>query len=47
MKIDILTLFPDMYSGVFSESILKRAIDNGVVEINIHNFSDITKNNRS
>lgn len=43
MKIDILTLFPDMYSGVFSESILKRAIDNGVVEINIHNFRDFSK----
>ena len=43
MKIDILTLFPDMYSGVFSESILKRAIDNGVVEINIHNFREFSK----
>ena len=43
MKIDILTLFSDMYSGVFSESILKRAIDNGVVEINIHNFRDFSK----
>jgi len=43
MKIDILTLFPDMYSGVFNESILKRAIDNGVVEINIHNFRDFSK----
>ena len=43
MKIDILTLFPDMYNGIFSESILKRAIDNGVVEINIHNFRDFSK----
>ena len=43
MKIDILTLFPDMYNGVFSESILKRAIDNGVVSINIHNFRDFSK----
>ena len=43
MKIDILTLFPDMYSGVFSESILKRAIDNGIVEVNIHNFRDFSK----
>lgn len=43
MKIDILTLFPDMYSGVFNESILKRAIDNGVVEINIHNFREFSK----
>lgn len=40
LKIDILSLFPDMYSGVFNESIIKRAIDNEKVEINIHNFRD-------
>ncbi len=43
MKIDILTLFPDMYQGVFSESIIKRALDSGKVEINIHNFRDYSK----
>lgn len=43
MKIDILTLFPDMYQGIFSESIIKRAIDNGIVSINIHNFRDYSK----
>lgn len=43
MKIDILTLFPDMYQGVFSESIIKRAIDSGKVEINVHNFRDYSK----
>ncbi len=40
LKIDILTLFPNMYIGAFSESIIKRAIDLGKVEINIHNFRD-------
>lgn len=40
LKIDILTLFPNMYTGAFSESIIKRAIDLGKVEINIHNFRD-------
>lgn len=40
LKIDILTLFPNMYMGAFSESIIKRAIDLGKVEINIHNFRD-------
>lgn len=40
MKIDILTLFPEMYNGIFSESIIKRAIDLGKMEINIHNFRD-------
>ena len=40
MKIDILTLFPNMYDGFLNESIIKRAIDNKKVEINIHNFRD-------
>ena len=42
MKIDILTLFPNMFDGVFQESILKRAIDEGKVEINLINFRDYT-----
>ena len=42
MKIDILTLFPNMYQGIFDESIIKRAIDDGKVTINIHNFRDFT-----
>lgn len=40
MKIDILTLFPEMYSGFLTESIIKRAIENGYVEINLHNIRD-------
>ena len=43
MKIDILTLFPDMFQGVFSESIIKRAIEEKKVEINLVNFRDFTK----
>ncbi len=42
MKIDILTLFPNMFDGAFSESILKRAVDNKIVEIKLHNFRDYT-----
>ena len=42
MTIDILTLFPNMYQGIFDESIIKRAIDEKKVEINIHNFRDYT-----
>lgn len=38
MKIDILTLFPKMFAGPFEESIVKRAIDKGLVEINIHDL---------
>lgn len=42
MKIDILTLFPNMFNGVFEESIIKKAIDTGKVEINFINFRDYT-----
>ncbi len=40
MIIDILTLFPEMYNGVFTESIIKRAVEEDKVKINIHNFRD-------
>ena len=43
MKIDILTLFPEMFSGPFDESIIKRARDNNFVDINIHNLRNWTK----
>lgn len=43
MKIDILTLFPDMFSKIFEESILKRAQEKGLVEIRIINFRDYSK----
>ena len=42
MRIDILTLFPNMFDGAFSESIIRRAIDDKKVEINIINFRDYT-----
>ncbi|HJX59042.1 tRNA (guanosine(37)-N1)-methyltransferase TrmD [Candidatus Woesebacteria bacterium RBG_19FT_COMBO_47_8] len=38
MKIDILTLFPDMFTGPFDESIIKRAQEKGLVEISIHDL---------
>ena len=43
MRIDILTLFPSMFDGFLASSIIKRAIDKGLVEINIVNFRDYTK----
>lgn len=43
MKIDILTLFPEMFSKVFEESILKRAKEKEIVEIRIINFRDFSK----
>lgn len=35
MKIDILTLFPHMFDGFLTESIIKRAIEKKLVEINL------------
>ena len=35
MKIDILSLFPNMFDGFINESIIKRAIDKKLVEINV------------
>jgi len=43
MKIDILTLFPEMFSHVFEESIIRRAKDLKKVEIRITNFRDYSK----
>ena len=40
MKIDILTLFPSMFDGILNESIIKRAIENKKIEINVHNIRD-------
>lgn len=40
MKIDVLTLFPEMFAGPFEYSIVKRAQDKSVVKINIHNLRD-------
>jgi len=44
MRIDILTLFPGMFSGPFDFSIIRRAIDKGIVEIHLHDLRDFSKN---
>lgn len=48
MRIDILTLFPSMFDGFKTESIMKRAIEKGKVKINIIDIRDYTpyKNNQ-
>jgi len=43
MKIDVLTLFPNMFDGFLSESILGKAIKNNIVDINIINYRDFSK----
>ncbi|MBE0639748.1 MAG: tRNA (guanosine(37)-N1)-methyltransferase TrmD [Bacteroidales bacterium] len=44
MRIDILTIFPEMFEGIFSHSILKRAVDKGLAEIHLHNIRDYAAN---
>ncbi|MGG1555044.1 tRNA (guanosine(37)-N1)-methyltransferase TrmD [Paenibacillus ferrarius] len=44
MKIDVLTLFPEMFKGVFSSSILGKARDKGIVELNTVNFRNYANN---
>ena len=43
MRIDVLTLFPEMCESVLSESIIGRAREAGLVEIVCHNIRDYTK----
>ena len=44
MQIDILTLFPEMFEGVLSASMLGRAQANGLIDIRVHNIRDYTDN---
>ena len=44
MRIDILTLFPEMFDGVLSASMLGRAQANGLIDIRVHNIRDYTDN---
>jgi tRNA (guanine37-N1)-methyltransferase len=42
MRLDIITIFPEMFQGPFSESIIKRAQQKGLVEIHLHQLRDYT-----
>ncbi|EMW5717401.1 TPA: tRNA (guanosine(37)-N1)-methyltransferase TrmD [Enterococcus faecium] len=44
MKIDVLTLFPRMFEGPMGESIIGKAVDKGLLDINISNFRDYSDN---
>ncbi|MCJ7756646.1 MAG: tRNA (guanosine(37)-N1)-methyltransferase TrmD, partial [Gillisia sp.] len=45
MRIDIITVVPDILTSPFEVSILKRAIDKGLVEIHLHNLRDYVTDN--
>jgi tRNA (guanine37-N1)-methyltransferase len=40
VQIDILTLFPEMFQGVFDSGVIGRAVEQGLVGISLHNFRD-------
>ncbi len=44
MRIDIITLLPDLLKSPFEASIMKRAIDKGLVDVHFHNLRDYTLN---
>lgn len=43
MKIDIVTLFPEMFDGPLGHSIVKRAIEKDIVDVNTVNFRQFGK----
>jgi tRNA (guanine37-N1)-methyltransferase len=43
MRIDIITVLPELLKSPFEASILKRAIDKGLVEVHLHNLRDYAK----
>lgn len=43
MRFNIITLFPEMFTGPLSESIIKRAKDKGLIEIQYHNLRDFAE----
>ena len=42
MKCDIITIFPDIFHAYLNESIMKRAVRNGLVDVEVHNLRDFT-----
>lgn len=44
MRIDIITVLPELLKSPFEASILKRAIDKGIVEVHLHNLRDYSTN---
>ncbi len=44
VRFDILTLFPEMIKGILNDSILKRAINNKLIEVNLIDFREYSTN---
>ena len=46
LKIDVLTLFPEFFESPFSVSMMKRALDNNILELNLHQIREFGLGNR-
>lgn len=44
MRFHIMTLFPDIFNSYMNESIMKRAVEKGIIEVNIYNIRDFSNN---
>ena len=44
MRIDIITVLPELLRSPFEASMMKRAIEKGIVEVHFHNLRDYTTN---
>jgi tRNA (guanine37-N1)-methyltransferase len=42
MRFDIITIFPDFFSGIFSNGVVKRALANGLIEVRLHDLRGFT-----
>lgn len=40
MRFDIITIFPEMFQSAFRAGVLKKALDKGIVEVNVHDLRD-------
>lgn len=43
MRFDVITIFPEMFTGVFSGGVIKKALDKGLVRVEIHDLRDYTR----
>lgn len=47
MKIEVFTLFPEVFPAYLNSSIVKRAVDSGLLEVNLHNIRDFATDKHS
>jgi tRNA (guanine37-N1)-methyltransferase len=43
MRFNVITIFPDLFNSFLNESLIKKALDSGLIEINIINLRDFTE----